>query len=636
MFEAYKIAVKISLTNNVSSGLVVMAGQFKTLHKDVSSVNAGLATMESRLASIKRLGLVGGAMAGVGFGALALMRVPYEDAKRLEQAKTDFSTLNLSAFQNSEAYAKAASMSHKILGTNITDNLKGIHDLHTAFGDLEHAIKTADDFAKFSFIAKVKNDGKPVEGLVYNAAKALEHRGGKVMNDDAAFRSELDLMERVYLGSRGKVNPSEFFHASQTGKLSYTLMDKEELYGPFAAFMQTKTGATAGTANMTLMSSLVGGHLDNKAKGFLSDLGLWQEGVSKKRVAMMAEITNGLTSEERKSMGFLTPSSGGLKDEFIDLVVHRPSKLAQEVLAPAIRKKYGLDLPDEAVATMVMQHFNRNTSGELGEYIVNALKFKKDAAIFKNSMGIGAAYENYLKSPEGAEVAAAEGWKNLMTVIGSVYLPKVTSGLLAFAKGLSDIGGWMERHEKLTDVLVLGFGGLAGAMAIGGTIKLVTAGFQALGLALAFPGVGGVGGAVGIRAVAAAIAGGGAGTLVGGLIVLGGVVWGLSEALKAVGSGPMPGRDPKDHVGMKFVQTGRGNVGMWVPDSDDPHAGQRFIKTGRGAGGQWINNKIVLPDGRVLASVVTEAQTREAQLPQSGISRFDGRMSPTPVGASGR
>lgn len=477
MFDAYKIAVTISLTNYVSAHLTSMAKDFKGTEEEALK-------LQNRINGIRSDALKGGLMLGVGAGMLMLLKGPYEEAKKLAQAQANFQTLNLSSAENAEAFAKAASMSHRILGTTITDNVKSIHDLHTAFGDLRHAIGAADEFAKFSFIAKTMNDGKPVEGLVYSAAKALEHRGGKVMNDDGEFKSELDLMGRVYLGSRGKVNPTEFFHASQTGKMAYTLMDKEELYGPFAAYMQAKTGSTAGTASMTFASSLIGGHMTDSAKGFMADLGLWNEGSSKERLKMLSKIRAGMSPEDQKSMGLIQPSHGGLKDEFIELATHRQSEFIQKVMVPAIHKRFGMNLTDEQIATMLMTKFNRNTSDFMGEYVVNAMKFKKDAAIFKGSKGIGAAYQHYLKTPEGAEEAASAAFKNFLAVFGSIYLPAITKGLLSLAGALDGLGKFVEKNKMLITGLVGAFGILAGGLMMRGTVLLLSAAFRGLGLSL--------------------------------------------------------------------------------------------------------------------------------------------------------
>lgn len=48
---------------------------------------------------------------------------------------------------------------------------------------------------------------------------------------------------------------------------------------------------------------------------------------------------------------------------------------------------------------------------------------------------------------------------------------------------------------------------------------------------------------------------------------------------------------------------------------------------------QAIHNKIVMPNGRVLADVVTQVQTKDMAKPQGGMSSFDGRQSLVPAGS---
>lgn len=586
-YEAYSVAVKLSLINHVSSGLLLISKNMKSVHADADKLN-------EKLKSIGKTMAIGGALFGGGALMAGMLKGPYEEAKKLAQAKADFETLNLSASANSEVYAKAATMSHKILGTTLTDNVKTIHDLHTAFGDLHHAISAADQFSRFSFIARVMNDGKPVEGLVYNAAKALEHRGAKVMGSVSEFNAESDLMERVYLGSRGKVNPTEFFNASQTGKLAYTLMSKEELYGPFAAYMQAKSGHTAGTAAMTFASSLIGGHMTNSAKDFLSDLGLWDEMISPKRIKMIAKLQKTLPLSVRKQMGLLMPTHGGLKSEYIEMATQNQSKFVQEVLVPAIRKRFGMNMTDEQVATMLMSKFNRNTSDFMGEYVVNEMKFKKDEAIFKNSKGIGAAYQHYLKSPEGAELAASAAWKNLLTLIGSVYLPTVVSGLMHLANWLDKAGQFVEKNQGLVKLLVYAFMGLSAVLMAAGMILLIK------GVAAAFALVG-----TSLIGLPASIAG--AATSFG-------ILQKAAGAFMAFAAGYQAGTWLNDHVVNPGVQklTGDKNatLGTWIYDKTHPNDGKNAVAPVATHHSKpiQVHTQIDL-DGKRIASVVTKHQT---------------------------
>jgi len=536
-FDSYAVAVNLSLVNGVSRGLATIITDLGLFNKGVAGAKSNLTEFHDQMAKLKSLGVIGGGVAALGFGGLDLLKGPYEEAKKYMQAKTDFENLNLSALDNAEAYAQAAAMSHKILGTNLADNIKQINDLHTAFGDLHHALRSSDDYAKYVFAAKVANGGNEVNGLANDSVKALEQRGGKVINDDATFKEELKRQSQVYFGSKGKVGGKDFFAASQTGGMAYTLYDKDYLYGEFAAFMQAKSGSTAGTAGMTAFSSLIGGHMDNKAKGFLADLGMLQVGVSKAQVALVNDAVGSLAmpdKEKAKLMKAMMPITGGLKDQYLDIAAHRPDVLINDYLVPAIRKKYGMTLTDEEVGMLVTKNFNRGTSKDLGELIVNHLKFVKDANIFANAKDYGGAYDSYLKSPEGAETAAAESWKNLSTMIGVTFIPTITAGLGSLAHGLDGLSQWTEQHPNLTKDLTYGFIALGSAMAIGGSITLATSAFKGLGLALEFAEIGGVAG-IGKIGSGFGLVGDGIG-IVGKAITAFGLVYAAWQAGQAVGN----------------------------------------------------------------------------------------------------
>lgn len=498
MFDAYKIGITLSLTNHVSKGLALMAADF-------AKTEAQATMLHKRIKAIQNDAIKGGLMLGAGAGMLALLKGPYEEAKRLAQAQADFLTLNLSAADNAAAFGKAATMSHQLLGTTIKQNVKLIHDLHTAFGDLHHALDTADTFAKMSIVAKVANGGKDVDGLVNSAAKALEHRGGKVMNNPAEFAAESDLMTKVMLATKMRVTPEEYFLASARGKMAYQLYDKEYLYGNFAGLMSINGGSRTGTAAMTAFSSLIGGHMDNKGKGFLAELGLWQEGPSKKRLAIIQEALKGLSPEERKlavtSLGGQSAISGGLKDADAELFAHRPDLFVAKMV-PLIRKRFGMDLTDEQVALLLAKNLNRNTSDFLGTQVTMASKLAKDTGIINTTSGNESGYRHYMKSPEGAEQAASAAWKNFLAMFGTVYLPVITKGLLSLAKALESLSSFVERNQTLVKGLVYAFAALAGGLMIRGSALLLSAALNGLGITLL---MGNIGGAAGIFKLAGAL-----------------------------------------------------------------------------------------------------------------------------------
>lgn len=632
MFEAYKIGVRISLVNHASLGLL-------SLSKDFMKTEEQAARLQKRIDSIKNQALKGGLMLGASAGIAGLLKVPYEEAKKLEQQRQKFEVLNLSAADNARAFAQAQMLAHKNLGSTIGENIALIGDLHTALGDLPGALRMSEDFQKFTIAARVQNDGKPVEGLVYNAVKALEHRGDRVAQNPAEMSRELGMMSQVYFGSRGKVGPNDYFHASQTGKLGYTMFDPEFLYGQFAAFMQAKTGPTAGTSAMTYISSLLGGHMDNKAKGFMTSLGLWDMSVSPQAKLMQKAVNDAIAKDPSiagalKKMHMLTPVVGGLAPEFIEMASRRPDEFIQKVVAPRIRERFGMNLTDEQVAGIVMRNFNRNTADFIGSFITSEHKYEKDARIFGNAKGFGAAYQQYIKSPEGAEVAADAAWRNFLAVFGSVYLPQITNGLIKLAGGIDWLTQVVEKHptafKLLADSLIL----VAAGLGLRGGGLLLSAAIRGFGLSLAFEAAGG---ATGIMRLAGAIGGASKVALAGSLTALlspvGLAVAALGTlALAAYAFRPLSQSEidaAKTDGGAKLSPGAKARIDAGALNGIDNSA---FVRPGNK---QAIHLKSTIHlDGRKIGEAATDYILGGMGRAQSTSSGFDITRSAPPIGHS--
>lgn len=595
MFEAYSVGIKLSLTNNVSAGLAYLIGHFQRLNSHIQSSEQGLNSMEARLLRLQRLGLVGGVLTGVGAFGLYALKGPYEEAKRLEQAKADFRALNLTKSENEQAFATAAVTSQKVLGTTITENVRLVTDLHTAFGDLHHAIEYAPAFAKFLAVAKVRGGEHAGDGLVYNAVKALEHRGGKVTGSPGAFDDELSRMSQVYVGSGGRVGPADYFHASQTGKLAYSLADKEFLYGPFAAYMQAKSGSTAATAMMTAYSSLAGGHMDGKAKAFMQSLGL--------------------ASKDGK----------GLREDLVGEYSSRPDLFIQNVLTPAIKKRYGLNLTDEQIAELIGRNFNRNTGDFLGWFILNHQKALKDAAIFGHSQTYTAAYDAYRKTPEGAEQAFSSGMTNLKAIIGTAYLPMIVDGLTKLAPALMKLADWAREHQGIVKALAVATALAAGLAVVSGTMALMTSAIRAVGLAISMggglPGML-MGVADGLTSLAASLgklgavgAVGYAGYKLGEHVVKPGIDWLVT---KATGK--------ENTLGTALFNAFHDESWITAPTRTN----SQYVR-GRTFGEDHQLRTTINIDGRKVAEAVTHHQGKESARPTTGISGFDPSMMRQPL-----
>ena len=590
------------------------------MSRDFARTQGEVTALELKIKSLQNTALKGGLMVGASLGILAMLKAPYEEAKKLAQAQADFSNLNLSAIDNSRVFGQAANLSHQRLGSTITGNIKLIQDLHTATGDLGKSLGMSDAYTQFSVAARVQNGGKDVDGLVINSIKALEHRGDRVMQNPAVAAEELRRQSQVHFFSKGRVSPSDYFRMSQTGKMAYTLADADFLYGPMAAFMSAKTGATAGTAQMTMLSSLVGGHMTKKAIGFLRGMGLWEDQASPLTAGLRAQFDNDpLVKKLMLANGDQLVQAGGLPPALAKLAIGNTNTFTLSVLAPAIRRKYGANMSDEQVAMLITQNFNRNTADDLSFWILNQNKVAKDSKLIAGSKGFGGAYAAYMKSPGGAEEAASAAWKNFLAMFGSVYLPKITSALLGLARVLDSLAGSAQRHPMLWSAVANALGFVALGLGLRGGGLLLSAAFQGLGLAMAFSSVGGAAGIskIGLALSSSAI--------------------GLSAIGKAAGlfmaayAGWKVGGLLNDAINDKVKKnTGYGSLGEWTYDAihqgtfDPKQNDGRFVKpAGRSASGKIGD---IYLDGEKVGKHVARHVTTGISRPLAGVSGVDTGM----------
>lgn len=504
--EAYKVAVRLSLTENVTAGLIGLTRHF-------AAAENSAARLRNQLSSIGKMTAVGGGLMAIGFGLIKGLDAALKSAKDVARAQADFKTLNLNATEMAEVNAKAMEQTHKTLGSTIAGNIRLIQDLHTAFGDLHHALEFAPQFTRYETVVKAALGERAADGAVNAMARALEHRGGKVVNDPKEFQKELAMATQVQLATRNRVSPKDYLQASQTGKMAYALLSPEYLYGQFAGLMSMNGGFQSGTALMTAFSSLIGGHMDKKAKGFLADIGMYEEGVSKNRLKLMQDAMKGMSADERRiymqSVGGESLLAGGLKSQYAAMFAN-PDQLAAE-MAKNVRARFGQGMTDEQVAELIAKNFNRNTGNFIGQHILNRTKFAKDTAIFRHAQDYNAAYDTYMNSPDGAALALSSSWTNLKAVIGLQLLPTVTKLTMGLAKLFDKMSEFAEKHPTLTKMATYAVAAAAGLTTIAGAVTLLWAAIMAarvvasLGVVSSLVGV--LGGPLVWAAMAAAAAG---------------------------------------------------------------------------------------------------------------------------------
>ncbi len=650
MFDAYKIGVTLSLTNHVSRGLMLMAGDF-------AKTEAQASALQKRISSIQNDAIKGGLFLAAGAGMLSLFKVPLEEAKKFEAQVGKFKLFGMSDAQNAEAVKFAKAMD--IMGSSARENMKLITEAQGVFRESGHSGSSALEGAKLAapMLAKINFATASLDdeskGKMRSQSMAMlrfvEMRGG--LKDAKTFNDIADSGWKAIQSSGGNVNWEQLRQFQARGGVAAQGLSDRALYGQLEPIIGELKGATAGTALMTAYNRLIGGvRIPNQVAHLLADNGLWDA----KKVTW-------------NSQGGIKSFNGNpLKD--MDLLTKAPADFYEQKILPMYAKMNngkGLDQAERNRENLMI--FGR-TGGAMFSLIDRQMAtIHKSVDAWEKALGVDKSVDVAGNTLAGKEVDLHAKFNTLMLALGDSVLPLAVKGLEILIPAIKGLTDWINNNQGAVKALAGAFVILASGLMMRGTILLLSAAFRGLGLALVMNSVGGARGIAalstrlvglggGISSVAGVTGLAGLGATLGTVAVGLGVLYGAVKAMESLLDWAMPNEvDPK--TGRKRAGRSSFVVPGWTgPGSLDAtppaHPGEHFVRSGRSGywkkdvdpvgapassnGKQTINNTIVMPDGRVLAKVVTQEQAKSASAPQSGIGRIDPSMTPISPGMNVR
>lgn len=634
-FEAYTVAVKLSLINNVSSGLSLISRHFVSAERDVKNY-------QQRLEGINKLMLVGSASLGAGAFGIGLIAKAIKPAEEYTHQLNIMNMAGMKQADIADSVGEAWKLAGQNLTTTATGNLKMLLDLRNVTGSLSEAKTFLPIMAKMQTVLASSKEGKVnsnSDDLAFSAMKALDIRGA--VNDPETLKRQADLMTKVIIGTQGRVTPAQFQSVFNYARQAKFALDDDFAYKVLPTLMlenATKGGGGGGSKGVgpalaALYRFTNQGFVNKKSLPLLAELGLLGHG------SVLPTSTPGTV------VAPLADHSLAARNSFEWM-----TKDVLPKITTYLQRHHMKDTQENVLQVInMMTRGNQMAGSILGEYYVKQMNFERDRKLFEGVMSPDNAYQSAMsRDPATAIKALSSQWENFKVSLMMNVAPLIVPALISLSKNLNTLGNWARNHPNMTKDLVLGFGALSTALAFGGTVTLLTGAFKGLGLALSFTGVGGIGGAAGIRGIAAAIGGAGTtGTLLFGLAALGLAVGVMAAGLTAIGGDGV--HDEKNHPGMKFIRHGRGaGNGVWVPDStvSQDHVGQHMVRDGRW--NRWVNdiqtvkpadhNKTIevhtthIVDGKKQAESVSYHQSKAANKPFNGASGHDIRMALPPVG----
>lgn len=598
MFEAYKVAVRLSLVSDVGMGLTALSGQFARLNKDVDSAQHSINGLQRSMLELKRMGMVGGAMAAAGGLGLGMLRGPLDEAKKFQIESAKFSSLGFGETINKQAEQFAIGM--KTMGVSARENMGIVGDAMAVFKDLGEAQMAAPLIAKMKFANEVifGADGGERDKKLMDMMKVAEFRGGTKSPEE--FARQVNFAQQAIAGSRNRVDASAMLQALKTGGVALSSRSNEAFYLGAEPLIQEFGGSRYGTAAMSIYQNLVQARGTITAQQELYRLGLLDKS--------MVQFNN---------LGMLKKALPGAFKGSAILENEGELALLEKVLLPAFAAK-GITSEEGIIRELGMILGNRTGSSLMSRIYQQREKLHMQTDANLHAENLDQANKRAMGMYQGKLIDLDKKWADVMRDLGTAILPIAIEAVEDFTGVLKGISWFAEEFPAMTKWLTIGFGVLAGIVAAGGVLMLATAGFKALGLALGTGGAAGVGGSLmsvskGLGAVAAAAA-----------------VW---QASTYLGDKWYENMDDAHRD-----QAGR-NVAWLLAlfgSKEAQDAIDQMDKNVKPGGSTPINvhvhNKV---DERGITSTVTRMMERIANRPTSGTSSFDGSMSPRPVGAGG-
>jgi hypothetical protein len=504
-----------------------------------------------------------------GFGMLEHVKEPIEQILELERVKASMAQSGFGDAQIAEAmkYADATD----IYGVSVVERSKIFADALIALKDSNKSSEEALAGAKvmMTVMANYKVAASTLQGKNKEAqeetlgqlSEIVEARGGL---ENAGRAGEIaDAVFKAVQSSHHALSEKDYLaFLKQSGGAADKMSDRT-VFGALQPMMGLMGGADLAKGMQAADQIFAGktGVPSNETAGEATRLGLWDK--------------NQIQHDAKGNVKSVQDSDKLANPELLKLMRTEPLEFAKKL--QEIYQAHGITSVDKR------ERENKTLFGEDGAKVYNAIMrnlepMEKAQHNFDLQRGPAAMNDPKNRSPIQTFMEAQAKYNDLLLRLGTVVLPIVVSALEALTPMLKELGDWMAAHPGTVKVLFEAYVGLAAAMAIGGIIGKVMAGFEGLSIALG-----------GLEAIAAADGVATLGPILGaialGIGALGVATAGMAWILENVVD---PKTDPRNHPGMRR-QHNRGKEDTWVRDMtlDQAHYGKHWV--GGGHGGGWVD-----------------------------------------------
>lgn len=376
-----------------------------------------------------------------------------DEASKLYLAQAKFKLINLSPLENTKAF-EAVTKSVRDMGlTTRAEGIETLTDLHTAFGNLEHAIETLGIASKYRFSFETlfgdKFSSSQIEEQIQNAAKFLEVTG-KIAKGREEMERSFNVLTKITNATGGRVTPSEMLLMGRRAGASGRNLTPQGLMN-LSAVIQEMGGDKTGTSLMSMYQALVGGVMKQSAAAEFNRLGLIDP----------AKIEYGKAQKVKK----LLPGANKLGN----LMMTDPLSAA-DMLREAM-KKGGIktDDPKEISKELAVLFGNRNAQNLMDILINQRGQVVKEASLANNAKDIEGLYEVASEGNLGKLKKAEKAWADFKAEVGAPLI-EILGGL---SKGFLPIMKFFGDHPTITQWTIAAMLGLKAFKGIAETASIL-------------------------------------------------------------------------------------------------------------------------------------------------------------------
>jgi hypothetical protein len=363
-----------------------------------------------------------------------------------------------------------------VLTTTATENLKSILDLKNILGNMDEAKALLPIVTKIQAVMAASGDSRLAQNahdIAFSMAKALDVIGA--VRNPAEMQKQAEMMSKVISAFQGRVTPQMFqsvFTYARQAKFDLTDEFKYEILPSLMLEMAGKSGGGGGSRGVGPMLAAMyritnQGFINKKAVPELESLGLLNAST------VLNTTTSGTTA-------------GHLKDAA--LAAANPFRWVNEVLVPAIRKKYGEGVTDEFVRQKIneVMRGNQLAASMAVEFFTKQNNFLRDQKIIQGALPFNEAYNSAInRDPYTAMRAFDAQWESFKTALGKDLVPVIIPAILGVARALNYLTDVVQRHPTFVQSLMIFTATLSGLLMLGGVLLTGAAALLGFKLALA-------------------------------------------------------------------------------------------------------------------------------------------------------